>query len=78
MLRWSGGHRAGRGLGFADPDLPELVYLEHATGALYIDNANDVSVYAAGMQRLGGDAEPPNRTADILRQVMHDLGGHGR
>lgn len=72
-----GGH-AGLGgaftlLGFPDPDLHDVVFLEQITGALYIDRPDDVNVYARVMQRLGVEAEPPDRTADILSHIKHEL-----
>jgi len=73
----SGGHAAAGGaftiLRFPDQDLPDLVYIEHLTSALYLDKREDVDRYAAAVGRLFIEAEPPGRTPDILRAALRDL-----
>jgi transcriptional regulator with XRE-family HTH domain len=68
-----GGHAAAGGpfaiLRFAEPDLPDIVYLEQLTSALYLDKRADVEHYAAVMDRLCAQVEPPGRTADILTAI---------
>ena len=68
-----GGHAAAGGpfaiLRFAEPDLPDIVYLEQLTSALYLDKRADVEHYAAVMDRLCAQVEPPDRTADILTAI---------
>jgi transcriptional regulator with XRE-family HTH domain len=68
-----GGHPAAGGpfaiLRFAEPDLPDIVYLEQLTSALYLDKRTDVEHYAAVMDRLCAQVEPPHRTADILTAI---------
>ncbi|MFB4311300.1 helix-turn-helix domain-containing protein [Actinomadura sp. GTD37] len=69
----SGGH-AGEGgpvtlLRFAEPELPDVVYLEQLAGALYPDRAADIARYRDVLNQLGVQAEPPARTAEILRAV---------
>src|SRR5690349_20910770 len=62
-----GGHPAAGGpftlLRFAQPDLPDIVYLEQLTSALYLDKRADVEHYALVMDRLVAQVEPPGRTA---------------
>ena len=75
----TGGHAAAGGaftiLRFPDEDLPDVVYLEQLTSALYLDKRDDVDHYAAAMERLCVEAEQPNRTVDILRDILktHDI-----
>jgi transcriptional regulator with XRE-family HTH domain len=73
-----GGHSAAGGpfsiLRFAEPDLPDVVYLEQLTSALYLDKREDVDHYAAAMERLCVEAEPPERTPELLRKVLGELG----
>jgi transcriptional regulator with XRE-family HTH domain len=73
----SGGHAAAGGafsiLRFPHADLPDVVYIEHLTSGLYLDKREDVDQYAEAMGRLFIDAEPPNRTPDILRGILRDL-----
>lgn len=73
----AGGH-AGLGgaftiLRFADQDLPDVVYMEQLTTALYLDKRDDVDAYAEAMARLSVEAEPPARTVDILSRILADL-----
>nr|WP_141974451.1 helix-turn-helix transcriptional regulator [Actinomadura hallensis] len=73
-----GGHAAEGGpmtlLRFAEPDLPDVVYLEQLTGALYPDRPSDIVYYRDVLNRLGVQAEPPTRTLGFLREVLESLG----
>jgi transcriptional regulator with XRE-family HTH domain len=72
-----GGHAAAGGpfsiLRFAQPDLPDLVYLEQLTSALYLDKRADVDHYAVVMDRLCAQIDPPGRTASILAGIRGEL-----
>ncbi len=72
-----GGHAAAGGsftiLRFPEADLPDVVYLEQLTSALYLDKRPDVDRYLAVMDQLSVTAEPRDRTADILRKLLKDL-----
>ena len=72
-----GGH-AGTGgsfsiLRFTEPDLPDVVYLEQLTSALYLDKPADVDSYMAAMTRLCLQADPPEATAETLAMVLKAL-----
>lgn len=71
-----GGHAAAGGpfsiLRFAEPDLPDVVYLEQLTSALYLDKREDVDHYLAVMERLCIDAEPATTTRDTLHSILKD------
>jgi hypothetical protein len=73
----AGGHAAAGGaytiLRFPDQELPDVVFVEQLTGALYLDKREDVDHYAAAMERLCVEAEPPGRTPAILANVLHDI-----
>ena len=73
----SGGHAAAGGafsiLRFPHDELSDVVYLEHLTSALYLDKREDVDQYAVAIAQLVIEAEPPDRTPDILRAVLSDL-----
>jgi hypothetical protein len=73
----AGGHAALGGafslLRFPDQDLPDVVYVEQMTGALYLDKRDDVEEYAAAIERLCIEAEPPAHTVDILETILRDL-----
>lgn len=73
----SGGHAAAGGpftiLRFAETDLPDIVYLEQLTSALYLDKRTDVDHYLAVMERLCVQAAPPATTRDMLRELLDEL-----
>jgi transcriptional regulator with XRE-family HTH domain len=73
----AGGHAAAGGafsiLRFSDPELPEVVYMEQLTSALYLDKRDDIETYAAAVGRLCIEAEPPGRTAEILERTLQHL-----
>lgn len=60
--------------GFADPELPDVVYSEQLTTASYLDRPADVSRYAAAMDQLSSSSPPPEQTAEIIRAVLRQLG----
>ena len=61
-------------LRFADQDLPDVVYLEHATNALYLDRPEDVEEYAHIMSSVAVHGAAPEQTVEILSQLLHELG----
>ncbi|MFD0968540.1 helix-turn-helix domain-containing protein [Plantactinospora endophytica] len=73
----AGGHAAAGGafslLRFPDQELPDVVYMEQLTSALYLDKRDDVDYYAAAMERLCVEAVSPTDTPAFLRAALHDL-----
>lgn len=73
----AGGHAGVGGaftmLRFGDPDLPDVVYVEQLTSALYLDKRDDVDQYVAAMERLSVQANPPDDTPEILDRILRDL-----
>jgi hypothetical protein len=71
-----GGHSAAGGaftiLRFPDQELPDIVYIEQLTSALYLDKRDDVEHYLAAMERLCVEADPPSRTAETLRSLLKE------
>ncbi|MEU7162850.1 Scr1 family TA system antitoxin-like transcriptional regulator, partial [Streptomyces chrestomyceticus] len=55
---------------FLEPDLPDIVYLEQLTSALYLDKRDDVDHYLAVMDRLSAQAESPRGTQAILEELI--------
>ena len=72
-----GGHAAAGGsfsiLRFPEQDLPDVVYVEQLTSALYLDKRDDIDHYAAAMERLCVEAERPDRTGDILGKILREF-----
>jgi transcriptional regulator with XRE-family HTH domain len=73
----TGGHAAAGGaftiLRFPSQELPDTVYIEQLTSALYLEKPDDVDRYTGAISKLFIEAEPPSRTPDILRGVLRDL-----
>ncbi|MQA88450.1 MAG: helix-turn-helix domain-containing protein [Streptosporangiales bacterium] len=72
-----GGHAAAGGpftlLRFPEPDLPEVVYLEQLTSALYLDKARDIEHYKKVIDRLYVQAEPPTNTEKLLNKIIEGI-----
>jgi transcriptional regulator with XRE-family HTH domain len=72
-----GGHPATGGsfsiLRFAEPDLPDIVYSEQLTSALYLDRRDEVDHYMEVMNRLSAEAETPADSAALLRKIIKTL-----
>jgi hypothetical protein len=60
-------------LRFPDRELPDVVYLEHLTSALYLDKRSDVERYLDVMELLCVDSEPPDRTVQLLTKMLDEL-----
>ena len=73
----TGGHPAAGGplciLRFAEPDLPDVVYLEQLTSALYLDRRDEVDSYQMVMDKLCVQAAPDTETVKILEKIRKDL-----
>lgn len=71
-----GGHAAAGGsftiLRFAEPDLPDVVYIEQLTSALYLETAADVDHYREVMNRLSAEALTPARSRSFIKQVISE------
>jgi transcriptional regulator with XRE-family HTH domain len=59
---------------FAEPSLPDVVYLEQLTSALYLDKPSDVTVYKKCLDRLSVNASPPTSAARILAETLKEIG----
>jgi hypothetical protein len=74
----AGGHAAAGGsfaiFRFPEPELPDVVWVEHLTSSIYIDKREDVDHYAIAMERVCIDAEPPNHTPEILEKLLTEVG----
>ncbi|MFF4279577.1 helix-turn-helix domain-containing protein [Streptomyces kronopolitis] len=57
-------------LRFLEPDLPDIVYLEQLTSALYLDKRDDVDHYLAVMDRLSAQSESPRESLVILERLL--------
>jgi transcriptional regulator with XRE-family HTH domain len=73
----TGGHPAAGGpftiLRFAEPDLPDIVYLEQLTSAVYLDKKRETDNYLLVMDRLCVEAESPADTTNFLKQLIKEI-----
>ncbi len=60
-------------LRFAEPELPDVVYLEHLSGALYLDKRSDTELYGRVFDRLTVDAETPDHTRQLLAKARAEI-----
>lgn len=60
-------------LSFAETGLPDIVYIENLTSALYLDKHNDVERYVLAIDRLSALAYEPQETLRILNEVIRQL-----
>ena len=72
----SGGHAAEAGaftiMRFPEEDLPDVVYLEQLTSALYLDKRDTVDHYMAVLERLCVEALPAEGSLKMIRDLLDD------
>ncbi|WP_280276535.1 helix-turn-helix domain-containing protein [Nocardia wallacei] len=72
-----GGHAAAGSsftmLRFAEPELPDVVYLEQLTSALYLDRPRDLELYRQVMDTLSVQAATPEKTRMLLLEAAARL-----
>jgi transcriptional regulator with XRE-family HTH domain len=70
----TGGHAAAGGpfsiLRFGERDLPDVVYLEQLTSALYLDKRETVDHYLAVMERLCVEALPSPTSVELIEAML--------
>src|SRR5689334_4306312 len=73
----SSGHAATGGafslLRFPQRDLPDIVYLEHLTSALYLDKRDDIETYTQALDLLAATSPPPQQTDAQLAALLDRL-----
>lgn len=62
-------------LSFAVDDLPDVVYVEHLTSAMYLDKPADVDRYAQAMDQIRATSYTPEQTKDLIRTTLADMEG---
>jgi transcriptional regulator with XRE-family HTH domain len=62
-------------LSFATDDLPDVVYVEQLTSAMYLDKRSDVDRYTAAMTKLVNTSLAPQQTTDFIAQMLTDMEG---
>jgi transcriptional regulator with XRE-family HTH domain len=71
-----GGHAGASGafsvLRFAERDLPDVVYIEQLTSALYLDQRVDVEHYLEVVDQLSSEALTPDETRAFIEQAARE------
>jgi transcriptional regulator with XRE-family HTH domain len=71
-----GGHAGASGsfsiLRFTERDLPDIVYIEQLTSAVYLDQRPDVEHYLEVADQLSGEALTPAETTRFFEQVARE------
>jgi transcriptional regulator with XRE-family HTH domain len=62
-------------LKFASAELPDVVYVEQLTSAMYLDKAADVVRYTAAMDRISATSATPNQSKEIIRALLKEMEG---
>jgi transcriptional regulator with XRE-family HTH domain len=60
-------------LKFAADDLPDIVYVEQLTSALYLDKRADVDRYAQAMDQIAASSTTPDETTETIRAMLAEL-----
>ncbi|WP_344904143.1 helix-turn-helix transcriptional regulator [Actinomadura meridiana] len=60
-------------LRFAERSLPDVVYIEQLTSALYLDKDADLAVYKRHLDRMSVNAAPPAATGELLVSLLDGL-----
>jgi transcriptional regulator with XRE-family HTH domain len=62
-------------LSFATDDLPDVVYVEQLTSAMYLDKRADVDRYAEAMDQIRTTSYTPEQTKELIRTMLADMEG---
>ncbi|MFF0852548.1 helix-turn-helix domain-containing protein [Streptomyces sp. NPDC003280] len=58
---------------FAEPELPDMVFTEYLTGALYLDSRQEVSTHLEVLDHMTARASSARRTRQVLREYREVL-----
>lgn len=58
---------------FAEPELPDMVFTEYLTGALYLDSRQEVSTHLEVLDHMTARASSARRTRQLLREYRESL-----
>ncbi|HJP75527.1 MAG TPA: helix-turn-helix transcriptional regulator [Pseudonocardiaceae bacterium] len=60
-------------LRFAEPELPNIAYIEYLTGALYLEKPDEIEVYSRALDHLAIDAETPDHSRQMLSKLRAEI-----
>jgi transcriptional regulator with XRE-family HTH domain len=58
---------------FAEPELPDMVFTEYLTGALYLDSRKEVATHLEVLDHMSARAASAERTKKLLRERREDF-----
>ncbi|MET7437485.1 helix-turn-helix domain-containing protein [Streptomyces sp. NPDC004082] len=58
---------------FAEPELPDMVYSEYLTGALYLDSRQEVALHLEVLDHMSARAASAERTKSLLREYRENF-----
>jgi transcriptional regulator with XRE-family HTH domain len=60
-------------LRFGEPDVPDVVYIEQLTGAIYLEKSADADHYLDVINRLSATSLSPSRTIRFLTELIREM-----
>ena len=77
VVPFAGGAHAGESgsftvLRFEERDLPDVVYLEQLTNAVYLEQRSDVERYLQVVNEISSEALTPDETKQLIEQVARE------
>jgi hypothetical protein len=60
-------------LRFGEQDLPDVVYVEHLTSALYLSKQEDVDQYLHVMESISIRSAAPDKTVEIVGKILAEI-----
>jgi transcriptional regulator with XRE-family HTH domain len=64
-------------LRFATCDLPDVVYVEQLTSAMYLDKPSDVARYTGAMDKVSATSATPEQSRELICKLLQDMEGTG-
>jgi transcriptional regulator with XRE-family HTH domain len=58
---------------FATSDLPDVVYVEQLTSAMYLDKPAEAQRYTTAMDKVSATSATPERTRVFIRELLKDM-----
>ncbi|HEX6472379.1 MAG TPA: helix-turn-helix transcriptional regulator [Streptosporangiaceae bacterium] len=60
-------------LRFTEPELPDVIYIEQLTGAIFLDERDDLDSYAVVMETLCANAANPTESVRMIRTLLDEM-----
>lgn len=60
-------------LRFAEPELPDVTYVEHLGGAVYLDGLAEIEIYSRALDCLIVDAHTPEQSRQMLAKALSEI-----